>query len=107
MDELALTNAWDILTRSQLNLSEKMYIRKVYTSTYRHEFPFIAKETSGEGSFYRSELKEISAYIFDTETEVNLANSIVLALQTKFDSDEFRFQFKSILRVLGIKSSWA
>jgi len=100
--------AWSLLDEKGLNLGEKMMIRSHFASAYKNEYPFVkAENNSTLGNVFRSELKEIRNFFFYSRQEVILANAIVETTNDNFNPDYFMWQFKAVLRVLGVKSRWS
>lgn len=102
-----IKKAWEIMEEKGVSIGERTFIRSAYASTYKDDFPFITCEyKKGKVDSYRSELPEIKTLVFQSEKEVNLANSMVLAMGDKFEINEFTYQLKMVLRILQIDSVW-
>ncbi len=99
--------AWKLLEEKGLSLGERINVRTTFADAFRDDFPFIDVEHNKKEVMYKSKLNQISMMGFETEKEANLANSMVLAMDDKFEINEFMYQFKMVLRLLQIESNWA
>jgi len=108
MDKELHDKAWNLLEAKGLKIGEKMMVRSHFASAHRDEYPFIKiKYCKGEVDHYKSEIKALSSFVFYSEEEVILANSIYEITKDNFNLNDFGHQFKYTLRLLGINSEWA
>jgi len=99
--------SWELMEAKGLSIGERMKVIASYTNEYKEEYPYVVHQREIEGIYFKSEIKEINNYRFNTKQEVILANSIVNILGSKFNINDFNMQFKHTLRILGIESEWS
>ena len=107
MNEEMHDKAWNMLKDKGFSLGEMVSIRANFASMNKNELPFIRIENKKVIETYFSTLKPIDKWIFSTEQEVNLANSMVLIIGDKFHINDFMHQYTMVLRMLQIESKWA
>lgn len=97
-------NAWDAL-ETKRNIGELIELR----NSERYEMPFIiSKHIKINGIktlVYVSSFNELSSFVFKSEAEANLANSLFIASYNGkygFNVNEFRFTLESVKRMIGI-----
>ena len=104
MNKKAHDWAWSKLDELGVKISTRVQIRSAFRRAFKDEVAYMSRENDGT---LRSTLTPIQNMMFNSELEVNLANSIRLIKGDNFNYNDFIHEFKSVLRIINVKSCWA
>jgi len=101
--------AWNDLEEAGFSTGQRVQIRAAFASVNAGKLPFIKIDEfkDGQPKYYKSELKQISSLLFESEEEVNLANAMVFAIGNDINVNDFIHQIKAVFRILNIESNWS
>jgi hypothetical protein len=105
-DLTTVTNVTEFLRETGVKNGEILSICRTFREAYRNiNYDHIIVKRDGK-NYFKSNLKELDALLFDTEEQVNLFVAIHL-LNPKKDDEKKRNLFQMIIKLMDVESEWS